>query len=88
MSDRDHQALRSISNSSGPYFHLMLLNALIALALACWLLFSGIDWAPLRSHQRFNAAACKPRPIRAVNLVKFITRSSAHLSPEQLAQSK
>ena len=37
----------SISNSSGPYFHLMLLNALMALALACWLLFPEIDWAPL-----------------------------------------
>ena len=37
----------SISNSSGPYFHLTLLNALMALALTCWLLFSGIDWAPL-----------------------------------------
>ena len=49
-----------ISNSSGAYFHLMLLNALMALTHTCWLLFSGIDWVPLRSHQRFNASACQP----------------------------
>ena len=47
-----------ISNSSGAYFHLMLLNALMALAHTYWLLFSGIDWVLLRSHQRFNDFAC------------------------------
>ena len=56
----------SISNSSGPYFHLMLLNALMALALACCLLFSGIDWALLRSHQRFNPIAC-PRLLSSLS---------------------
>ena len=49
-----------ISNSSGAYFHLMLLNALMALTHTSWLLFSGIDWVPLRSHQRFIAVACQP----------------------------